>query len=459
MWSKRPARLAFTWMRDNRNFTLCLALLGLAANGARADRAVVVGVQQYPNLPERANQLQGCVNDAKAMKAALERYRFAVTLLVNEEATKRGILAALKKEAGLIKPNERFVFYFAGHGTDAPKPSLLPQDALDGRDINHLTRDELYNAVAAVPAHSRTVVLDSCFSDGMTRSLEQLERKRPSAQARYYYSNRRERSPVPVNNQDTNQNIAGAGGSSGEVCYYVAALGNEKAMEENFNGAHHGVFTYFLTSQLDGERELWKNIHTAVKGKVVDYLFDWQHPTLSPAPYLQAPVFEAENKQPATPVITTSPTAWNTYNSDNPDPERISLTMEPNKTTVTQGEKFRFAAQIGDHGFLVVLDRDVKGKVTVLFPKSRRVEEAQVRAGQVVRLPENSAQEYTPDTPGPEHLKAILFSSRDKAAALLAALEKGGSGLSLKGMKALPEVPVKDAAFYTSEIVFEVAEK
>jgi hypothetical protein len=439
-----------------------------------------VGVQRYPNLPERANQLRGCVNDARAMEAALKKYGFAVRLLVNEAATKQGILATLRQERATVRPNERFVFYFAGHGTDAPKPSLLPHDALETSADKHLTRDELYQAMAALPAYSRTVLLDSCFSGGMAKSLDRLQRERPHARPRYYPAGgaaggggARSPVPVPVNNQDTNQNLvggAGAGGSGGgggastPVCYYVASLGNEKAMEDNFNGTYHGVFTYFLTAKLDGDRDLWKNIHTTVKGKVADFLFDGQHPTLSPSPFLQAPVFEAE--KPATsppPIVKPSApvTAWDTYNSDYADPARVSLAMEPNKSPVAIGEQFRFAATVGADGYLVILERDVEGKVYVLFPKNGEADRARVRASQVVRIPENVGSAYSPDTPGTEYVKAILFTGRDKAAALLAALGKGGAtdGVPVTGMKKLQEVPVKAAPFYTSAIAFEVVEK
>lgn len=433
---------------------LALAALWLPG-AARADRAVVVGVERYASLPAGANQLKGCVDDARLMKTALERYGFVVTLLADAQATKRGILEALNKTSGVIGPNERFVFYFAGHGTDMPRPSLLPSDALEDRDTNHLTRDELYRAVMAVPARGRTVLLDSCFSGGMARSLSRLQRERPQARARYYptRTTRGARSPVPVNNQDTNQNIAG----SGDVCYYVAALGNEKAMEDNFNGAHHGVFTYFLVAQLDGKEDPWKRIHTAVKGKVVDFLFDWQHPTLSPALYLETPVFDSKNAEPTkTSPPPAPPTAWDTYNSDYPDPARVSVTMQPDKTTVVVGERFRFAARVGVDGYLVLLERDVEGRVYRLFPKNGRLDSARVRAGQVVRIPEIA---YNADTPGTEHIKAILFTGRDKAAALLSALPKGETGVPLAGMKRLQEVRSEDAPFYTSEIAFEVAEK
>lgn len=444
-------------MGTKRTLALCGALLGaLLASPARADRAVVVGVQRYTYLPAGANSLQGCLNDARAMKTALERYRFTVTLLANEQATKQGILDALQKQKTLLRPNERFVFFFAGHGTDTPRPSLLPSDARVENGANHLTRDELYNAVVALPARSRTILLDSCFSGGMARSLDRYRLNRPTLRARYYPTlplpPGQARSPVPVNRQDANQGVAGGA----QVCYYVASLGNEKAMEESFGGTHHGVFTYFLVSQLDGKQELWKTIHTAVKGKVVDYLFDWQHPTLSPAPYLQAPVFEAEGK-PKPPPPPVPSTVWDTYNTDYPDAARVSLRMEPDKTTVVIGEDaFRFTARVGMSGYLVILERDVEGKIYRLFPKSGRLEDAKVTAGQTVRIPEDRSKAYSPDAPGTEHLKAILFTNPKRAGALLGALPKGAEGVTLEGAKRLQEVPAQEAPFYTSEIAFEV---
>src|SRR5205823_13156173 len=85
----------------------------LLAGGARADTAVVVGVNQYGMLQHA--DLKGCVNDARAIAEGLRKYGFKVVVLADDQATRQGILGVISqlKSTG----NERVVFYFAGHGT------------------------------------------------------------------------------------------------------------------------------------------------------------------------------------------------------------------------------------------------------------------------------------------------------------------------------------------------------
>ena len=61
------------------------------------NRALCVGINDYPI---RGMDLKGCVNDAKAWAArSIEHFDFAsgdVTVLLDEDATKRRILARLR---------------------------------------------------------------------------------------------------------------------------------------------------------------------------------------------------------------------------------------------------------------------------------------------------------------------------------------------------------------------------
>jgi len=442
------------------------AALTALAGPARADRAVVVGVQKYPALSERANMLQGCVNDARIMEKALKRYGFRTVLITDAQATKQGILDTIKREGGLVRPTEKFVFFFAGHGTDLPLPSLLPSDAREDSARNHLTRDELYNAVRSVPAYSRTVVLDACFSGGMAKSLVLFQRDRPKLRQRYYAGRSpvgRSPVPVPANGQD-----AGAGGgaappavaTSGEVCYYAAAMGNEKAMEDDFNGETHGAFTFYLNKRLDGKSDLWASVHQKVKSEVSDYLFDAQHPVLSPASYLQAPVFEAKDKVKKTadrpPVRHT---LWDRYNADNADPSRVSVRIDPNKTTFDPHEPFGLKVSVGREGYLVVLERFVDKRIYLVYPKSylqsRNADDARVKPG--VRFDKR----LEGDEAGTERVKAIWFQDKKSAEAVLKAFENdpNDEGIAIAQAKRLREVvaEAKPSQFFTSEITFEIA--
>jgi hypothetical protein len=427
-------------------------LAGLVAAGwmspARADRAVVVGVQRYPNLPAGASQLKGCENDAQAIASALsKRYRFQVTLLLSNQATHRGILDAINQVRREIQPGERFVFYFAGHGSDTPRPCLLPSDALFTDAKSHLFRDELYSAVAALRCASRTVILDSCYSGGMARALD--SRPGQALKARYFATaiepqTGASRSVIPANRQDV------VDGKDNSICYYTAAMGNEKSSETGFKGTGpHGIFTYFLLEQFNGKDASWATIHQTVKSRVVEFSVDGQHPIISTA-YLPVPVFRAPSAAAPTPASvkpTSAKTLWETYTADYTDPARIAVSIEPNDTSIPVNQPFRLTVRAGQSGYLVLLDKNVDGKVYLLFPASGQVDDAKVDSG--------TAYDRTvaADQPGTESVKAILFTSREKAQAVIDAFPK--DGVTLQGIKRIREVDTKNLPFFTSQIVFQ----
>ena len=128
--------------------------------------AVVVGIDDYPGT---LNDLPSCVADARFMARFLTGtlgFR-DVTELHNESAT----LEAVSRALGLMLENttrtDRLVFYYSGHGTqtvrnDELRESLCLHDRLFNDDV-------LVNASQHLPPGVLTVVLDSCFSGGMSK--------------------------------------------------------------------------------------------------------------------------------------------------------------------------------------------------------------------------------------------------------------------------------------------------
>jgi hypothetical protein len=232
-----------------------VALFAAPPAAARADRAVVVGINQYSAL-QNAN-LKGCVNDAQSVAEALKKYGFQVSLLTDAKATKQGILQAISAmRSGDAK--ERVVVYFAGHGTRSTSgwAVLFPSDVREGDESNDLGAEAFNQAVGAVPASSRTVLLDSCFSGGMMRSFKTLQGNRGALQTRFYQ--RRSAGPATKDLVKVNRTDTPTGGSG--VCYFVAASANEQAGEDDFNGMRRGVFSYFLCERLNGNRDRWGDV-------------------------------------------------------------------------------------------------------------------------------------------------------------------------------------------------------
>ncbi|HSG39483.1 MAG TPA: caspase family protein, partial [Thermoanaerobaculia bacterium] len=104
-------------------------------NGSRGKWALLVGINRYPRFGSDV-QLEGCVNDVQILRDALiRRFGFSeerMTVLLDEQATRDGILAAMEELAGKVGEDDVVVFHFSGHGsqqTDGPEA-----DEADGWD-------------------------------------------------------------------------------------------------------------------------------------------------------------------------------------------------------------------------------------------------------------------------------------------------------------------------------------
>lgn len=140
--------------------------------------ALIVGINYY----EHGNKLFGCVDDAHAVKAILERHdggavNFDCMLLtgtsqsdhVNRGDLKDNIKKLFETEA------ETALFYFAGHGhIEATGGYLLSTDSKRGDEGVSLS--EILIMANASPATNKIIVLDSCHSGiaGTPPSSEQL---------------------------------------------------------------------------------------------------------------------------------------------------------------------------------------------------------------------------------------------------------------------------------------------
>ena len=139
-------------------------------------RALCVGINDYP---VRGADLKGCVNDAEAWAALLiDHFGFEpsnVKLLLDSQATKRRVLAALDRLLKGAKKGDVLVFTNSSHGTyiaDTDGDETRYDEAMCPYDMkkNLIVDDELRQRFAALPDGVRlTVISDSCFSGSVTR--------------------------------------------------------------------------------------------------------------------------------------------------------------------------------------------------------------------------------------------------------------------------------------------------
>jgi hypothetical protein len=129
-------------------------------------KALCVGIDSYKSI----NGLHGCVNDANAVKAALERnadgtLNFNVKLMCatseNSYITRNELRDAV--EELFRSESEIAVFYYSGHGSIDAIGGYLCTSEIDRPDEG-LSLNDVMGFVSKSKAQNKVIILDSCFS-------------------------------------------------------------------------------------------------------------------------------------------------------------------------------------------------------------------------------------------------------------------------------------------------------
>jgi len=155
-----------------------------AAAGPAPDAvAVVIGVKDYKN--KDVPSVEYALEDARTVKQYLVKaFGFSEGNILYLENPTQGDLARVfgTKESPkgqlshYIKPGKSDVFvYYSGHGApdlETQTAFLVPSDAHpDYVKLNGYPLDLFYANLAALPARSRTVVIDACFSGSSHKGM------------------------------------------------------------------------------------------------------------------------------------------------------------------------------------------------------------------------------------------------------------------------------------------------
>ena len=146
-------------------------------------RALIIGIDKYRHVPP----LGTAVRDALALRdMLLERYGFKpdhITLVVNDQATQRGIVDALyrlRKQAG---KDDSVLIYYAGHGqidADDGMGYWVPVEGEAHSPGTFLSNAVIRDEIANMKAKHVYVVADSCFAGTLfakSRTLPPLNDK------------------------------------------------------------------------------------------------------------------------------------------------------------------------------------------------------------------------------------------------------------------------------------------
>ena len=142
-----------------------------------ARNALCIGINNYPGTQM---DLQGCV-DANDWAAALAERGFKVAKLLDEQATKAAMVAAMNDLIGKAGKSDSLVITYSGHGTYQPDEDGDEADGLDEAlcpyDLQTngaaLVDDEIRAIFGARKAGARLVLIsDSCHSGTVTRAAK-----------------------------------------------------------------------------------------------------------------------------------------------------------------------------------------------------------------------------------------------------------------------------------------------
>lgn len=271
--------------------------------------ALLVGIDVYPGFPD-CNQLASCAGDARLMAEVLrDGFEFPpknVELLLNEEATRQGILDALEGLARRVRRDDVVVFFYSGHGSEARdragargnpeadeaaewEQTLVPHDSgRDGRKpYRDIRDDELYLWIRQVNETTPhvTVILDSCHAGTAVRSSvrtkqvpreEHPDRNRaPDFEPFRLGETQVQRSAVPAGKRWRDVGPSGWLPVDERYTLLAACRYSESAKEYNVPGVpdlKHGALTYFLARELRAlrpgatYRDLMEKVRLAVTG-------------------------------------------------------------------------------------------------------------------------------------------------------------------------------------------------
>jgi hypothetical protein len=228
-------------------------------------RALIIGIDKYPNLSPQV-QLEGCVRDAREVAGLLEnRFGFPgsqIQLLLDGDATRKGILDAMAELAKEVKENDAVVVHYSGHGSqrtalveDISRASLMEEtlvahdsghdDPYPNRDIASFElRDWLAKLSEVTP--NITLILDCCHSG--TIATMRHDGEKPAPKVRSVKPDTRQ---PPPSQKRRLRDVKGGPASFIRYVVLAACRDKENAHEIPLDDGSHGALTWNLLRELD----------------------------------------------------------------------------------------------------------------------------------------------------------------------------------------------------------------
>jgi len=217
-------------------------------------KALCVGINNYPGT---ANDLSGCVNDAKDWATALKTKGYDITMLLDDKATRANMVSELTKLVTGGAKGDSLVFTYSGHGSWIPDDD---GDEPDGRDemlcpydINrqqYLVDDDLADIFAKKAEGVRLhFISDSCHSGSVAKFAAIGPEIAQQPKVRFLPPE----TFLPKEKIMAARKVAGARVSHQKYPALLAAACQDVqySYDASFNNRPNGAFTYFALQELN----------------------------------------------------------------------------------------------------------------------------------------------------------------------------------------------------------------
>jgi hypothetical protein len=253
------------------SFLLLAIFLSSGLQKATAEGyAVLVGINDYLVITPRLNF---CEDDVRIFKQVLiQKAGFKpenIKVLLSKEATKRSIMKAITHWlADRVKPGDKALFYFSGHGIQLEDDN---GDEADGKDevlcaydstlydITFIRDDELDRWFRKVNTTDKIVVLDCCHSGTATKDVSiwnTVKEYYPPEPIKHVTGEELEKFKEYVDEEYliAAKSVSGFKETFEDTVLVSACDADQVAIESKKVG--HGLLTYYLTKGLVGPADL-----------------------------------------------------------------------------------------------------------------------------------------------------------------------------------------------------------
>lgn len=257
-------------MKSLDSKSLLAIVLGLAANsiiamGAASARAedgryaLIVGIGNYSAASESSRLLGVPVDmqNARRMAQAMGVDAANIVELQDKEATKARILSELDRLRSKVKPGDRVLFYFSGHGTRFSSNQGCVeglQAYTSGRATvaDVLTEEDLAKYTRPISERADKVIafIDACFSGGLLQQATRSLRPDVGTLRPRFNPVVNAQCTTPVNTRNLLSNLERMGVHSENFVQIAAANRDEVSWDSETMG---GLVTHSMSQCLLGE--------------------------------------------------------------------------------------------------------------------------------------------------------------------------------------------------------------